>query len=237
MLKIDLRDIRQLEKDLTVLSRRAMPYATRQTLTATAWKARTFGQQEIEKQFTIRSKTFLPRGVAMTPARGLVIASQESAVGHLRDAGALLEKGQTELGSSVPLPGSSGEPPGVWPRKRIVRRGNRWNRVNPVRQRGSGKQAKAIAIRKAAKRSGNQKTVVLKNSRGSNLFRLMGRKGKEQLKLLQTMPNRPVRTPAQPWLKPAVHKAARRMPIEYVKALRYQISRHRIKFLWLKGTF
>ena len=227
-IKVDMREIVELEKDLGVFARKAMPFATRQTLTGTAFKAREHAQNEIQSRFQIRSRTYLPKSVAVTQARGLDVSRQFAAVGSIRDVGLKLESGETQDRASVPTPYSSGESRGARPRKRAVRRPNRWNRVRPARQRGSGPQARIRTIKAAASRPASQRFAVIDTRRGRALVKLVGGKRNSRVEVVQGLPTSPVRTPAQPWLKPAVLKAQKDSPAIYLKAMQYQARRHRL---------
>ena len=235
MIKIDAREIRELERDLKVFAKKAMPYATRNTLTGTAFYGRKMARSIMGAKFTLRNKHF-QRGVRVTPARGINIRSQQAALGHIDPEGRRQEFGDTIRDPAIATQYSAGQRRYQIPRTRLTRAPHKLKRIQaPVKQKSRSKQHLVAAVREAAARkTPSQRYAVLRTRRGQQVFKILGGKRKPTLQSVADVSRDAVKIPPRPWLAPAVKLAQRESPRIYLKSLQYQARRNRL-FGYRKG--
>lgn len=225
---IDIRGMHRAVGKMDALNKRALPYATRETLTALAFVAQRDMKRRMGKSLTLRN-TYTLRSIAVDRAKGNDIRTMESKVGSLQpymrtqeEGGSVASKGRH--GVTIPTSSASGEGMSARPRKRLVRRAN-WLSAIRLGNRGGGnaKQRNAVAIA-MAQRSGT-KTAFLDLGARKGIVRVMGSKNKPKMRMLWDMSKKVVRVPATPTLGPAMQATTRLAPrIAQVAAMR-QIKR------------
>lgn len=229
---IDLRDIAQLEKDLGVFRKRALPYATRNTVNQSAFHAMREGRENIRASMITRNR-WSEQSVRVNSARTLRVERQEATVGSTVDYMELQEFGGVKRakgreGTPIPTSYSAGQGMSSRPRLRLPRRSNQIRniRLSSRGTRGSRRQRNLIVIRQAV--ASGQKYVFLDLGRRKGLFRVVGGKRRPRVRMVHDLSRRSVRIPRNPWLRPAVDETRPRVPEFYAESLRFQIRRLRI---------
>lgn len=231
MITFDDKQIRKFEKKLSKISKRAIPFAVKNSLNDVAFKTRTVAQGEIGRKFIERNK-WSRRSVQVETARGLSKRSLVSRVGSLEQYMADQEFGARKRSKGrhgVPIATnySSGEGVGSGPRKRLPRKPNKIRNIKLSGRNKKGmsrKQRNLIAIRQAA--GSNKKIVFLDLKRRKGLFKVIGGKRRPKLKMLHDMTRKSVRIPKRPWLLPSAIKTQKRFHAGfYRKRLRQQLAR------------
>ncbi len=248
MLEISAEQIRRLEQDLLNFRERAYPFATRFTLTNTAFRAREFAQRNIEDQMVLR-RPFAQRSVQVERARTLNVEQQEARVGSTADFMETQEFGGRETGRRhghpVPTPYSAGQGRRARPRTRVPRRRHRVGSITlggkRVRPKTPGQRL--VLLARSAIESG-QRHVFWQQQHGfgprtgiyyiagGSLRRSRGWPRGAKMQLVHDMSHGSITIPRNPWLDPAVVDAQRMMPQIYRDALVFQLDRHGIFVDW-----
>lgn len=224
---VDTRQLKQLTRDLAILNRRGLPYATKQTVNSLAFRARREWQQRIGEAFTLRNK-FTQGSIRVQQARGLDISRQFSVVGSVSDYLGTQERGGT-VGASQgakgkAVPHDSARVGGS--HARLVRAPNKAARIRlHARRSGSQRDQNAARIRKA-RTSGSGFALIEKGSKRGIFF--VGRgSGKSTFRLVHSLTKKRVRIRPRPTMKPAVERALQFVGKEYTKAIVFQLRRLR----------
>ena len=232
MIKAEFKEIRQLERDMTIFAKRGLPYATGSTLNRTAADARIEAQKNVKHQMTLRNR-WTVGSIQYQKVRGLDISKQESATGSLQkymltqeDGG--IERKSGKHGVAIPTGYSAGQE-GQQPRTRLPRRPNKLSNIQLTRLKAKTRSRKSINFVKVklAAESGI-KFVFMDLGRRKGIFRILGGKRKPRVKMVADLSNPVVRIPRNPWLEPAAEKSRKRMPRFYKEALKEQLRRHRL---------
>lgn len=236
---LDTSDIDRMEKDLKLFNARALPYATRQTLTGAAFAARTNWQGEIDDKLVTRNQ-YTRRSVRVEQARSLKISAQRSVVGSIADYMDITEEGGTESGRSgnkaIPTGYAAGQK-GQRPRTRVPLRRNRMQNIRitsaPNRQFANKRQEILVKILMAARQGARYIFLETPTTRG--IFEIKGkartRNGRltgVRVMMVQNLKNRSVRIEATPTLQPALTETRGEVDAIYRKALAFQLRRHNI---------
>lgn len=230
MIKMDSRELKEMEKQLKTMAERSFPFATKAAVNQMAFKSREFAQQNIRNQMVTRNK-WTERSVMVEPTKTLRIAQQASVVGSVEDYMETQEFGGVErskgkAGVAIPTSTASGEGQSARPRQRMVRRANQMQQIKLARNKlraSSRAERNLLAIKQAA--STGRKFVFLDLQKRTGIYKLEGGKRKPRIKLIHDMSNQSIRIPANPWLKPAVDKMTRIAPGLYFSALKFQLKR------------
>lgn len=232
MIKADFKEIRQLERDMTIFAKRGLPYATGSTLNRTAADARIEAQKNVKQQMTLRNR-WTTGSIQYQKVRGLDISKQKSATGSLQkymltqeDGG--IERKSGKHGVAIPTGYSAGQE-GQQPRTRLPRRPNKLSNIQLTRLKAKTRSRKSVNFVKVklAAESGI-KFVFMDLGRRKGIFRILGGKRKPRVKMVADLSNPVVRIPRNPWLEPAAEKSRKRMPRFYKEALKEQLRRHRL---------
>jgi phage gpG-like protein len=230
MIRIDMRQIDRLERDLATLSRTALPVANRSALTSGAFAAQKAAREIIGARMTLRNRYTL-QSIQVDKATGSQIAQQVAVVGSVaaymatQEFGGVKGKKGSE-GVAIATSYAAGQGEGVKPRTRLPRAGNKLAAIKLMggNIRATSKaQRNAIAVRMAA-RSGI-KFVYLELQRRKGLFRVVGGQRKPAVRMVHDLSHSSVRIPRSAWLEPAAATARERMPELYHEALIYQVDR------------
>jgi hypothetical protein len=232
MFQIDDRDVKRLERELKGFKDRAYPFATKATINRAAFAAREIAQDFIKGKM-IQRNAFTVRSVQVETARTLNVRHQQAVVGSRADYMADQEFGATRAkqgkhGVPIPTSATSGEGPGVVPRRKVPRRGNQIQNMS-VRRRAKAanrRQRNRIAIQEAAAAGGRNRFVFLDLGRRSGIYKVTGRKRKPKITKFYDLSRGTVTIPARPWLAPAVEKVQPLLQKFYGQALAIQLKRH-----------
>jgi hypothetical protein len=228
----DLSDWHKFEQQLGQFRKQAVPYATREALTATAFAAMKAGRRFVKREFVTRNKHTV-RTLRAEPAKSL--SRPESAFGSVEPYMATQELGGVKRaggGRSAPLPtGASAGQRGQQPRTKLPTPANRMRRIQ-LKQRAQGKnkrQSLAIAINSVA--SGGHVFLEFR-PRSRGIFRVSGprkRGGKgrrRKIVMIHNLARSSHRIPPSPWLQPTAKRTgAEVMPRLYGRALKKQLQR------------
>ena len=233
MFEIDTREIKRMESDLETFARKALPFATRNTLNQAAFMAQREAKEGIRAKMVLRNR-FTEQSIRVEQAKSLQIASQEAVTGSIADymedqefGGVKSKRGKHGVAIATSYAAGQGE--GVRPRTRLPRKPNKLGNIRLQRRRtgtGSRKQRNLIAIRQAVKTSA--KHVFLDLGRRKGIFRVVGGKRRPKIKMVQDLTSQSVVIPRTPWLAPAVDKTEPAIPGFYAASLRFQLKRLRI---------
>lgn len=225
----DLREVKRLEYDLDKLAHKALPYAVKDALNATAFEGRKVWHKAMQREFTIRNKYTL-RSVRIDKATvGGRIDSMESVLGSTADYMASQELGTREYGktASKPIPtrAAAGQS-GAGERTKRVQRSKMLQTIKVAKRAryGPRKQRNAIAIGRAVR--GN-KFAIIETKHGDAIVRVTGRK-RVKLRMVWNLFNRSVPVPKSPTLQRTLRVMERRMPGIAVEALKKQLDRQRL---------
>jgi hypothetical protein len=233
----DLRPIEQLEKDLDRFGKRAMPYAIRDTLNTTAYKAAEFAKENIGRKF-IERNSFTRRSIQYEKTFARDIDQMKSAVGSVQEYMAKQEEGFTRQksgphGVAIPTSAAAGQGEARVRTRRLQRR-NWLSQVNPPKNRIRGPGRTVSAVREAIK-SGKRVVFIDKRydqwDRPTGFYRVLGgRKSARgwptgaKLRMLYSVDKPSVRTEAHKWMDPSVDKVVRKFPEIYREAVIRQIE-------------
>ena len=225
-LDVDLRDFRRLESDLRTLATRAVPFAARQALNASAFEARKIWQAEIEETFTTRNK-YTAQSIRVEKARSLHIRTMSASVGSIADYMRTQEFGGSES-KSIPTEVAAGQAMGSSPRTKTVRGPNMLSaiRLTDRARTGDRKVRNRIAIRRAVK-AGN-KVVLLELEKGPGLFRIMGGRRNMSLRMLYDLRRGPHTIPPHPTLGPTLKRLELKLEAIHMAAILEQLKRNRV---------
>lgn len=232
MFKIDSRDIKDLERELELFARKALPFATKQTLNEAAFTARKISQDIIGAKMIQRNK-FTKNSVRVETTKTLHINRQEAVVGSVASYMEVQEFGGQKVktgkhGVAIPTSEASGEGPKAFPRRKMVRKANKLGNMKFTRtgNKGSRKQRNRIAMMQAV--STGRRFIFLDLGRRSGIYRVMGGKRKPKLRMMYDLSRGAVNIPKRPWLEPAFNKAQKHIPSLYKRALEKQLRRRNI---------
>lgn len=232
MLKVDMSQVAEYEKDLKAFARRAFPFATKQTMNRAAFETRTTAQRIIETKMVTRN-AWTKRSVQVEMAKGLDVRRQEAIVGSLQEYMATQEFGGTVRGNAEHKPiatsYSAGQAENATPRKRLPRKPNKMRNITLKRRGGasmSRRQRNLVAVKAAAE--GGDKYVYLDLGKRAGIFRVLGGKRRPRVKMVWDLSRSAVTVPRNPWLTPATERTTYRLPEFYRDALLYQLKRQGI---------
>lgn len=232
MFKINNKEIKEFEEDLTVFARKSLPFATKNTLNQGVFHAQRLAKKDVRIKMVLRNK-FSEQSIRVDQARTLNIRQQAASVGSIADYMADQEFGTTKSktgkrGVSIPTSWSAGQE-GQKPRMRLPRKANKLLniRLKHSRKRGTNRrQQNLIAIKQAAT-TGN-KYVFLDLGRREGIFKVIGGKRRPRIKMVHDLSRDSVTIPRNPWLKPVVDTTVVKMPEFYRKSLIFQLKRHNL---------
>ena len=245
-IKIDMKDIKQLERDLGAFKAKALPFATRNTLNVAAFQTQDVSKKRIRNRLVLRNR-FTLQSVRVNQTKTLRISRQAAFVGSTADYmedqefGTIIPK-KGKHGIPIPTSFSAGQGEKTQPRTRLPKGPNRFGRlhlgtVRRKRPKGQPKHRKQALLFKvqdavlSGKRSffhdfkGGKKTGLFKVRGGRKNFKRGWPKG-AQLKMLYSLESKSVRVPARPWLKPSVDVVRKRMLKIHRKSLVFQLKKH-----------
>lgn len=226
-------DVRQLEKfadELEIFNEKAYPFAVKSTLNSSAFKGREIWQGKIEDDFTLRNR-FTRGSIRVEQVRTLDVRRQEAVLGSVAPYMEEAEFGGTKnkkgkVGVVIPTTSATGEGEDAEPRKKLPRGANKLEKIQLMRRRIKGKsklQRNVIAIKQAIKEK--KKFVYLDFDNHPGIYRIVGKRGNEKIKLLYDLSNERVSIPATPTLQPTIKQTEVFIPFYYRNALVFQLKR------------
>ena len=229
---LDFRDAATLVRHLQTFAARALPYAIRNGLNASAFEGRKLWARELQDTFTLRNQ-FTTRSLRVERVQHLRVAYMEAVLGSVAPYMATQELGGTETGRTgaakpIPTAVAAGQPMGTRPRTRTVRRPNWLSVIKLARNRkrvGNRKQQNAIALSEAV-RSG-RKFVYLELENRKGLFRVTGKR-KLNIRMVWDLTRKTTRTPREPTLQRSLVSLGPRLPGIQVGAILAQLKRNHV---------
>lgn len=238
MIKVDLTDAKDMENALKIFKRKAYPFATKSTLNSGAFEAQKEARAHVAANLTLRNK-WTQRSIQVNQARTLNVRRQMAVVGSVADYMERQEFGGTvstkaKRGRPIPTSYSAGLPMGQEPRTKMPKKANRLENIKikygaanaRKRRRQTRQQRNLIAIKQAARTK--NRFVFLELSKRQGIFKVLGTPKRPRIRMTHDLSRHTVRTPRDPWLGPSVARAQKKMPEFYVRALKYQIERHKL---------
>lgn len=222
MMKADVRELKKLERTLLDVQKRALPYATRQTVNDLAFGARQIWQkQTLPGKLQLRSK-WTESSIRVDKAQGLMVAAQEAVVGSVADYLGDLEGGVTEHKKGkhgVPVPGA---PLG----RRRMPKAHQLGAIKLL-PRVPGHRSRQVAAALAmARRRGGPQFAFLQLKRGKEgIYKLDPSKKKLAVRKVWSLSKASVTIPAHATMGPAVERALPLGAEAYRKALTFQLRR------------
>lgn len=227
------KNIGQMQRQISELSKRGIPIAVQQTLTATARHAYMYGRRNITEDFEKRNAWTL-RSNSWQRAEGLdvdkmVAVAGSSAKYMAEQEEGFVRKGKGDSGVWVPTPEAAGQTgKRTKPITRKYRKGKIRIRKKVRKKAASPKQQKFFKMINAIRGNGYMwgtlnSTKGMWHIEGSESG---GRVHLTSVRLLYSANKKTITTKATEWHKPASMEAVRRNEAdEYNKALRRQVSR------------
>ena len=232
MLKIDDKDIRKLENDLKTFAHRAYPFATKNTINQSAFKAQHIAKQTVRNKMITRNK-FTEQSIRVEQSKTLNVDKQMAIVGSTADYMETQEFGGTKSskgGKNIAIATSySAGQSGQQPRTRLPRAANKMKNIQlrpTARNAKTRKQRNLIAIKNAA--ASGSKYVYLDLGRKQGIFKVLGGKKRPKIRMVHDLSQKSVEIDKNPWLKPSVDETKQYIPQIYKKSLEFQVKRNNI---------
>lgn len=230
MFEIDMRQLKELEKDLKIFAKRAYPFATKSTINGAAFATQKVAKKDVEIKMVQRNK-FTLQSIRVEQARTLNVNRQSASVGSIADYMADQEFGGVKRktgseGVAIPTGYSAGQER-QQPRTRLPRKPNKLSNIKLKQRRNkasSRKQRNLQAIKAAAVSTNKYVYLELQNNR-KGIFRVIGGKRKPKIKMVYDLSSSSTPIPRNPWLKPATDHVQQQIPAIYLKALQFQAKR------------
>lgn len=234
MFDIDTKEIIAAERKLAWVSNTGVRYATAYTLNNAAFVTRSASQREIRRDMILRNQ-WTARSIVVNRTRVVEISRQAAEIGSTEPYMETQEYGGTERkkgkhGVPIPTTYASGEPEGAKTRRKVVKAGNRLQRIKLAKFRKLGKtknQQLVVAVALAVKNK--QRSLFLSERKG--IYRVVGGRytgrgwpGKAKLKMLHSLEHAAVNIPENPWLRPSSLLGEYSIPMEYEKQLDKQLA-------------
>lgn len=222
-------DLDLLLHELETVRRRAVPFAIRDSLNASAHFAKAEWTKQLHVKLTIRS-TWTQRGIRTERATGLDINRMVSAVGSVRGYMSKLEEGGTvsdPMGVPIHTSVASGEGRGARPRTKAVRPSNRLNKIQRYKGSfGSQSQRNMQSVAKAQRGGGRNKVAYMELGAKKGLYKVSGSKRKPRIDLLIDLSRLTTKVKPHPTLQPTIARLAPRLPTIHALAIVRQLRRH-----------
>lgn len=237
MFKIDIEDVEEYENHLKAFAHRAFPFASKNALNSSAFKARGYWQKAINDKMITRNK-FTANSIRVEQSRTLIVSRQSATVGSIAP---YMEK--QEFGGNKTSPGREGVAiPTSYaagqneqqPRTKLPRKDNKLSNIR-LRKRGpkarNNRQALLLKVQTAVKTG--KRHIFHDFGRTAGIFRVVGGRRSvkrgwpvgARLRMVYDMSERTVSIPKTPTLSPAIDRVQQAMPEIYIKALRFQLQR------------
>jgi len=235
MIKIDDRNIKQLEQTLKDVKFKAFPFATKATLNGIAFKAMGFARGIIKRDMISRNK-YTEKSVLFEPTKTLNLKRQMSVVGSIAPYMELQEFGGTKRkkgkhGVPIATSYSSGEGEEARPRTKLPTRGNKLKNIKLLNRRTS-KQNLIIKVGQAVRTGRRHIFLNFGKGKKRGIYKVVGGRsvkrgwpGNAKLKMIWDLSETSVRVPKSPWMQPAVKRTEPFAQKIYEDALKFQLKR------------
>jgi len=237
--RADFSEWRQYERKLERIRHKAIPFAVRASLDATAFDAQRGSREFVRSKMTLRNK-WTGRSIRVNKVgRELNIDRMRSETGSSEDYMRMQEEGgivrsNGKHGVAIPTSFASGEGLKSKPKKRLPRRANKLSQIKLGRGKTKfkSKRQEAFLKVKEAVESGHR-FVFLDNGRNKAIYRVSGsgrvnKKGKfsgVKMRMVWNLENKTVKINKTNWLTQEVDDALKGMPQNYKRALLFQLKR------------
>ena len=229
MFGIDDKNIKKLEKDLEFFAARAVPFATKFALNKAAFTAQRIARADVKRNLINRNR-FTVQSIQVDQARTLNINRQSSTVGSIagymedQEFGTIKSSGGKE-GVSIATSYSAGQA-GAGRRTKLPTDVNNLQAIQlrKGRKKGQSKRQRSMAAIKGAAGSG-RRYVFLELARSKGIFKVVGGKKYNRIRMVHDMTRRSVVVPKRPWLEPAHRQAQDIIPLFYTDGLEFQLRR------------
>ena len=233
MIKIDKLQIQKLEKELDKFTKRALPFATRNTLNKVGFTAQKIARENV-KGSLINRNTFTVQSIRVNQTKSLDISEQQVSVGSTADYMEVQEFGGTKSkkgkkGIPIPTSYSAGLPQNTIPRTKLTTRSNKIENIRLTKRRNnnqSRKQRNFVAIQEAAENK--RRFVYLDLGQRQGIFKVIGGKKKPKIKMIYDLSNQSLRIPRKPWLFPSIDQTIPFITEIHIKSLQFQVNREKL---------
>lgn len=226
LLHVDLKELKKLEKHLEKLKKKALPYATKDTVNSMAFEAQRVWKQALPQKATLRN-AYTQSSIRVDQAKSLDISTQQAVVGSIAKHVALLERGQKfrgrkKHGAPVPTLAARGGQ-----KANLVRKPNSLAAIKFKRANGRTRSQKnAVAVSQARKQG--KGFAFLESSKGTKGIFAIGKTKRSKLKKLWDLSKKSIKSAPRPTMPMAASAARARGPGFYREALIRQLKFHRI---------
>lgn len=217
MIKVDLKDISKLEKQLGKFASKAIPYASQNTINQGAFDTQKNAKELVRDEMIQRNK-FTLQSIRVDKAASV---NDVAIVGSTANYMATQEFGDTKKAKPIATGYSAGQE-GQSQRTKLPRKANT---MQAIKLKHSSIKAKSRIQRNFMAIHSGAKFVFLDLGKRKGIFRVVGTKTKSAIKMVHDMTRKSVVIKKNPWLYPSVQKTKPKMEEFYVKSLQYQIDR------------
>ena len=242
MFDLNDKQIHKFERDLRLFAKKALPFATRNTINTAAFTAQKFAKLNVQEDMVNRNKFTVQSIRVEDEKRELNISRQEARVGSTADYMEDQEFGSTKSKKGkhgVPIAtGYSAGQEGQQPRTRLPSKSNKLQNIRLRKKKRRPKNRGQAIIFKAqdAVTSGQRYVFLDLGGRSRGIFKVVGgRKDFKRgwpkgakLKMVWSLKHEAIHIPKSPWLKPAVDDVKPLMPLFYRKALEFQLRKNNL---------
>ena len=241
MFKIEDKEIKKLESDLKSFRRRALPFATRNTLNNIAFTTQRHAKRNVQRKLTLKNR-WTEQSIRVEQVKTLNIRQQMSVVGSVADymetqefGGVKRKKGKEGVPIATSYSAGQGHSKD---RTKLPKKVNKLQSINLKKQnkrKMTPRQELLVKVQQAVN-TGNRYIFHQFPAGKKGIFKVVGGSkglkrgwpGGAKLEMVWDLTQSIVTIPATPWLLPAVNTASKFLPIEYKKSLRYQLRKYNI---------
>lgn len=237
MIDIDVKQLRELEKDLLTFRAKAFPFAVRGTLNSAAFETRGRAQEAVRSEMILRNK-HTERSIRVETAKGVNVDSMAARVGSDADYMYRQEFGGQAPKKPIATSFAAGQD-GARPRTKLPTKPNQMQQIqlrNRVKNAASPRQEAFLRGLIAAREGDKFVYIPGRTGASSGIYRVWGRNRKKgkfrsiKLRMVWSMRKTPTKTPKNSWLLPATRQvgARKRMQTIYRDQLLQQLRRHQV---------
>lgn len=234
-IKLELRGIEKMTRDLETMAKRSVPFAARSTLNDLAFVARGLWQEEMHSSLTLRNK-YTQRSTVVVRCQTLKMSDMEASLGSPLEYLKSLEYGLPEKASHtwrpIPTEIAAGQARGTLKagRRKAVKAVFNIKQLGNLKARaggGSRKARNARAVRQALKTS--KRLALLDMGKKKGIYRIGGGSRRNPLiSKVYDLTRRVTPMPRIPTLQRTLVKTLGRAPAIAYKRLLEQLQRNHI---------
>lgn len=232
MIRVDVRGVDQMQRELQQMSARGVPFAARDTVNGMAFEGRRLWGLEMQRALTLRNRYTQSRAL-VEKATTLRMSAMQARLGHPEEYMRQLEHGGRERAAKqfrpIPTEHAAGQAKGSLSggRRRPVRRANvitTLGSLKAARRSGLGRRAQnAHAVRHALK--SGKRLALLDLGKRKGIYRVEGSPKRARIRKLYDLTKRSTPVPKTPTLQPALAKVYVLAPGIAHRALAHQLER------------